>query len=517
MSKFSTKQVPARNVAKSPVKARISTVARTYNSGVGAIRDAKSELYLLGITNMVREETFYEKADARDKRFIDLVHQIAQSDPEWLTRFIPFLRSEALLRSAPVVAAAEYVAAAAPNGRAVVNAALQRADEPAELLAYWHQNHGRSEPIRLKRGVADAVQRLYNEFSALKYDGLARAWRMGDVIERVHPRPQDARQNALFNYLLTVRHNPDAVVLDESLGIIRGVREWEANGRPLPLPKGVTWERLSSDRKMGREAWEAVIPQMGYQALLMNLRNFDEAGVSDEVKAQVAIKLSDPDEVAKSRQFPIRFFTAYNNVRSLDWGKVLETALKHSIQNVPELKGRTLILVDVSGSMDAVISAKSEIMLWQLAALFGTALALRAEDAEVYAYSSGGGWHSREGVASGRRKMNVRKGDSILRDLPQYRNWPNAGGGTDTFGTLDATFNKHDRVILLTDEQADPFYGHSALLKKIPSMYTFNLAGYRVGHAPSGNDGKHTFGGLTDAAFRMIPLLDKGRNTDWPF
>ena len=47
--------------------------------------------------------------------------------------------------------------------------------------------------------------------------------------------------------------------------------------------------------------------------------------------------------------------------------------------------------------------------------------------------------------------------------------------------------------------------------------YTWNLVGYRFGHAPSGSWHRHTFGGLTDAAFRMIPLIEAGRNADWPF
>ncbi|WP_410649219.1 hypothetical protein [Amycolatopsis sp. cmx-4-54] len=44
-----------------------------------------------------------------------------------------------------------------------------------------------------------------------------------------------------------------------------------------------------------------------------------------------------------------------------------------------------------------------------------------------------------------------------------------------------------------------------------------NLAGYQHGHSTSGRGNRHTFGGLTDQAFRMIPLLDAGRSADWPF
>jgi hypothetical protein len=43
---------------------------------------------------------------------------------------------------------------------------------------------------------------------------------------------------------------------------------------------------------------------MGYFAELRNLRNFDQAGVGDEVAAAVAAKLWYPGEVAASRVMP---------------------------------------------------------------------------------------------------------------------------------------------------------------------------------------------------------------------
>ncbi|MFR9771666.1 hypothetical protein [Nocardia sp. SC052] len=46
---------------------------------------------------------------------------------------------------------------------------------------------------------------------------------------------------------------------------------------------------------------------------------------------------------------------------------------------------------------------------------------------------------------------------------------------------------------------------------------TWNLAGYRYGHALSGTPHRHAVGGLTDVAFRMIRLLEAGRDADWPF
>lgn len=75
-------------------------------------------------------------------------------------------------------------------------------------------------------------------------------------------------------------------------------------------------------------------------------------------------------------------------------------------------------------------------------------------------------------------------------------------------------------MIIVTDEQtwggylgADPT---SHVPEKVP-VYTWNLAGYQYGHGPSGSGNRHTFGGLSDAAFTLIPLLEAGRDAAWPW
>ncbi|WUI03892.1 hypothetical protein OHR68_19520 [Spirillospora sp. NBC_00431] len=127
------------------------------------------------MTNMAGEDTFYKKAGDRDTRFRDLVHRVAVDDPEWMAGFLPWLRNEANMRSAPVVTALEAVharlAAELHGGnRQLVSSVIRRADDPGEALAYWTSTYGRSIPKPVKRGIADAVQRLYNERSLLKYD-----------------------------------------------------------------------------------------------------------------------------------------------------------------------------------------------------------------------------------------------------------------------------------------------------------------------------------------------------------
>jgi hypothetical protein len=251
VSKFNSSR-PVRPQVQHAVKTtEVSTP--TFEGGNGFSRDEKSELFLLAITNFVNEDTFYESGDTRDNRFRDLIHKVTASDPEWMQARIPWLRNEAQMRTASLVAAAEYVKAGGENGRQIVSSALLRADEPGELLGYWHQTYGRRMPKAVKRGIADAVQRLYNERNALKYDGIAKSLRFADVIELVHPDPIAPWQSELFKYLLDERHGrkpnvPDTlkmIQMDRYLINLPEDQRREAVSSDAFSTAGWTWERLS--------------------------------------------------------------------------------------------------------------------------------------------------------------------------------------------------------------------------------------------------------------------------------
>ena len=81
MPKFSgTKGRPLRTNLTAPV-ATTNDRIRTFEGGEAFARDAESELFMLAVTNMVGEDTFYERADKRDARFVELVHKVTASNP----------------------------------------------------------------------------------------------------------------------------------------------------------------------------------------------------------------------------------------------------------------------------------------------------------------------------------------------------------------------------------------------------------------------------------------------------
>ncbi|MFJ3086238.1 TROVE domain-containing protein [Streptomyces sp. NPDC086838] len=516
----------ARHLAATrPVPGSTARNLHTYEGGPAYIRKPREELFLLAVANFVSQETFYESGAYRDDRYTALVARLAVEHPAWTAGLLRWLRHEGNMRTASLVGAAAYVRARlaagtsdGPSNRSVVDSVLQRADEPGELLAHWIATYGRRVPQPVKRGVADAVRRLYTSRSLLKYDTESRDFRFGDVLNLVHASPDPAKpwQGALFRYALDRRHHPEraeAPADDRTLTARRALLDTPADGRRALITgpggaerltgAGMTWESVAGwlHGPMDAAVWEALIPGMGPMALLRNLRNFDEAGIANAVAERVAARIADPEEVARARQFPFRYLAAHQHAAP-SWAAALEAALGHCLSHVPALPGRTLVLVDRSDSMFFdTVSARSTLSRADAAAVFGTALALRAEQADLVEF----GWRS--------APVPYAPGEPVLDVLKRFHRL----GGTDTVKALRTHYLDHDRVLLVTDEQALPYGPRTSdpVPAEVP-VHTWNLAGYRPAHGPTGPN-RHTFGGLTDAAFRMAGLVENGRRAHWPW
>jgi hypothetical protein len=222
----------------------------------------------------------------------------------------------------------------------------------------------------------------------------------------------------------------------------------------------------------------------------------------------------DPEVIRKSRMFPLRFFSAMIANKTLHYHEALEEAINISVENVPSLSGKSLILCDLSRSMEWALSGKSDVTRLAPASIFAAALAIKAEKADLVGFSAE------------TKIVPFRKDQSVLlltKDLIEAV--PHEG--TQTWQSVKKHFADHDRVIIVTDEQAD-YSGSmgrgdwtdkdpSSLVPETTPIFTFNVAGYAAGHAPSGKKNRYAFGGLTDAAFTAIELLERGTDQSWPF
>jgi hypothetical protein len=542
--------------------------------------DKKTELFIGATTAFAGQDTFYEKGAKRDERLIRLVRELAVEDWPWLADFLVWLRSEGNMRTAPIMFAVEAVRARLAAGerggtgarveipgvptmtnRRLIAAVLQRADEPGEMLAYLEnvvngdidtRTTPRSHPKPIKRGIADAVLRLYNERNFLRYNSESRALGFGSVIELAQMPKWHGWQSDLFRYAIDMQHG-HADEIPESLRILHARdrankmtpqerhdvarRELVANGSTqLALAMAGQWEWVHSwlggtkdvpKPMTKKDQWELVGPQLGIFAAVRNLRNLDEAGFksSDKLVKEICDRLADEQQIAKSRMFPFRFFTAHLQLKSVTWSAALEQAAQHSLANIPELPGRTLVLVDTSLSMNCKLSGHSVMSYAQTAALFGCALKIaNPEKVDLW------------GFADGQFKADASRGHSLLRCAEDFvRQIGCVGGGTAMETAIKVTYDKHDRVIIISDMAAFPtasastnFWGGrgyhapggpigdvaAAVPAKIP-VYAYNLSAGST--TPIGNGNRHSLGGLTDSTFKQLPQLERLGRGSWPW
>ncbi|MEU4534393.1 TROVE domain-containing protein [Streptosporangium sp. NPDC023825] len=548
---------------------------RTGNGAPAYTRDAKGELFLLATTTFHGENNAYESGDDRSRRLVELVREIAVTDFVWLSQFARWLRAEGNIRTVSIVIAAEAVKARLDAGhhdyacsnpskcyeckgwtenvtsrmtvrhnwihytnRKLVDSVLQRADEPGELIAYWLSTYGKPIPISIKRGISDAIKRLWTEYSFLKYDSDKASVRFGDVVDLVQPAYHHKEfrgtwQYDLMGYALAKRHNRDEIAIGPNLPMIRA--RVNLMGKPVAERRrillnegtealkaaGMTWESVAGwlQGPMDAAAWEAIIPSMGYMSLIRNLRNFDEARISRQVARQIAEKLGDPEQVARSRQLPYRFLSAHLHTDSLQWASALDAAMDASVRNIPSLPGRTLVMVDTSGSMDVPMSAKSKINRVQAGAMFGVALAAKGEQVDLYGWADRAFHHP------------IKKGASVLRETARFcKRVGEAGHGTLLSASLNQAYKGHDRIVVVSDMQTTDiltrgdyagysFFRQTAQPFNLPAhvnLYGFNLAGHKATPL-DGKRGMYEMGGLTDQTFANIARIEASQREQWPW
>lgn len=549
MTKFNKANV--RTAGKSPVTSARKAGLKTHEGAQGFKRDAKGELFMLGAGRFFGEDSFYEKAHEGADRFRALVREVAAEDSDWLARFLKWLRSDANIRTAAIVGAVEFVRAVqhmnAEAGdvirrfdhatpRAVVRSVLQRADEPGEMIAYYRSRYGRSIPIAVKRGIADALvghgtdrSPLYSEYTLLKYDTASHGYRFGDVVDIVcpattHPDVRGTALGDLFEFAIARRHDRGDESRFDMLGANRAFRRLAESNPSILLDvgklkaAGLTWEdalSLGGSKLDKAKLWETLIDAdaLGYMAMIRNLRNFDEAGVSKAHARKIVEIIEDPERVKGSRQMPFRFLSAYHAAPSDRWKQALTEALDYSTANIPKLTGRTLVLVDTSASMRGYLSDRSGVRYVDAAALFGVALARNASKVDLYGFGDGVFQHE------------LAYGGSVLGQTQQFvRRVGEAGHGTQIAASIQRTYAKHDRVVIFTDMQTMPgrhtWYGIGDVSGAVPAdvpLYAWNLAGYEASMMPTGSANRHEFGGFSDSAFTVMQTLESGRDGAWPW
>src|SRR5690348_5888009 len=298
---------------------------------------AEQELRRSVLACMLWEDQFYEDGVAIAGRIRELAPKVAA---EKVAALAVEAREKMKLRHAPLLLVRE-MARLATHRQLVAETLLrviQRADELSEFVAlYWSEG---KQPLsaQVKKGLAAAFTK-FDEYALAKYNR-ASPVKLRDVLFLCHAKPVDAAQAELWKRLVAGE---------------------------LATPD--TWEVALSSGADKREAWERLLTEnkLGALALLRNLRNMRETSVDEELvlKALRSMKTE--------RVLPFRFLSAARYAPQ--WEEALEGAMLKSVAAQAKLPGRTALLVDVSGSMTAQLSRRSEML--RTDAAYGLAVLLR--------------------------------------------------------------------------------------------------------------------------------------------
>ena len=346
------------------------------------------------------EDQFYEDGVEIGGRIQELVPKVKA---EAVAALAVEAREQMKLRHAPLLLVRE-MARHKTHREAVARTlaqVIQRADELAEFVAiYWKEG---KVPLsaQVKKGLAQAF-RKFDEYQLAKYDRSGPI-RLRDVLFLCHAKPRDAEQNALWKRLIEGRlETPDTWEVALSSG----------------ADKHEAWERLLRERKLGA------------LALLRNLRNMQQAGVDEQ------LILTGLEQMKTGRVLPFRFIAAARHAPQLE--EALERAMLSSLKEQEKLPGRTALLVDVSGSMTAALSRRSEML--RTDAAYGLAILLReiCEKAIVYSFSND------------LVQVPPRRGFALRDALDASQ----THGGTYLGRALGKIKEKYDRIIVITDEQS---------------------------------------------------------------
>jgi len=500
------------------------------SGGQGFKMTPEMELYACTCASILTPQYYTPNTNDQINKIKTLIRKC---DPIFVAQLAVYAREQMNLRTIPMVLTVELAKCHKGDNllRRLAGKVISRADEITELLSYYVKanslapkfveskgGHNIEKKVyklsnQLRKGVADAFFK-FDEYQFAKYNRNGEI-KMRDALFLTHPKPRTEAQKVLF----------EKIAQDN-------------------LSTPYTWEtQLSKAGQEGKDkkaVWEELIQsgKIGYMAMLRNLRNFLDAGVSEVWLNKVADRIADPNEVRNSKQFPFRFLSAYRSIGGGPaghmhyWGddhitisntsvftpillEALEKAVLVSIENIPMLANNTvLVATDVSGSMQSTISEKSTIQNYDIGALLGMLVQARVPNSVIGMF--GDNWKVLtdapvENVLAATNEVHSREGE-VGYQTHGYKvlSWALR---------LKKTF---DRVFIFTDGQ---MYGrgnsdlrgvnekwklYKSTINPYAKLYLFNLGSYGQTPIDLKQDDVHMITGWNDSIFNILESIEKG-------
>lgn len=384
----------------------------THEGAIAVRINPELQLRRLTLSTMLFEDSFYVDGKTIAESILEATKNVSS---ETVAKLAIECRESQKLRHMPLFLVRELARRKDVEAGLVsetLATVIQRADELAEFLAlYWKDQPGKKTlSAQVKKGLAQAF-RKFDEYALSKYNR-DNAVKLRDVLFLCHAKPKNDEQAAIWKKLID--------------GTLAPADTWEVKlsageGKKTEEQKKEHWTTLLAENKLGA------------MALLRNLRNMQEAGIPLESLKDALLKAK------VDRVLPFRFISAARYAPKLE--TELEQSMFKCLAEHEKLSGKTVLLLDVSGSMEAIVSGKSEIT--RMDAACGVAMLLRqiCDDVVIYTFSD------QCVLVPSRRGFALR--DSIVQS--QRHN------GTATRAAVDRINiqEEYDRFIVITDEQAN--------------------------------------------------------------
>ncbi len=412
---------------------------------------------------MLWEDNFYEDGKSVCDRIVELCKNVSKMEIIYLAGVAHdrgFLRHIPLFLTVQALKKKDDSLKSCPNVISNHVARIcSRPDQMTEFLSlYWKEG---KKPLanQLKKGLALAFNK-FDEYQLQKYNRNAPI-KLRDVLFLCHAKPKDQEQEELWKRLIS---------------------------NTLKTPE--TWEIKLSSGKDKKESFKELLEKskLGKLAILRNLRNMYESGVDKSLVKQGLMEKTKP-------MLPFQFLMASKHCPS--WEDIIDDSMIQSMEGKQKLIGLTVVFVDVSGSMEQVLSAKSEVKRMDAAAGLSILLRETCENIEFMTFSE------RLVPIPNRRGMALR--DAINTSQPH---------GSTYLGAALRKFMEHrtsikvDRIIVITDEQSHDIPPKMDVEKK----YILNVGCYQNGVK---NDGTWmTISGFSESCIDYIIEIENEEKED---
>lgn len=426
----------------------LQTKVSNYNGLKVKALSPERQLKRLVLASLMFENQFYVDGKSNAELMAQLVGSVSR---EFAENLAIEARKVHNLRHVPLFIMRE-LARHGKLGHQVLTEVISRPDEIGEFLAYYWKDGKQPLSNQVKVGLANAFLK-FNEYQFAKHDKNSAAVKLRDAMFMVRPKPVTGAQEALFHRIA----NNTLVTPDT----------WEV-ALSAGSDKRETFTRLMAEKKLGALAF------------LRNLRNMTESGVSTLEIEQYA------QTIDTSKVLPFRYVAAARVVPSLK--NMLGRMMLKSLAECQKLPGKTVLLVDVSGSMDHQVSGKSDLTRIDAAAALAVLCRGICEEVEIYTFSD-------NVVKVENHYEGFDLTEAIVKSQPHH--------GTDLFSAVKYINRRevYDRLIVFTDEQS-----YTRPDAPTGAGYMVNVAAYNCGL----NHGAYVgIDGFSESVIKFISELEK--------